>query len=306
MWSEAKASFLRTSGEILADVNRWKDKVVNAFRTAKANIKKVWDGLKDVVKQPITWIKDNVYNKPLVPVWNRVAGLVNGPTLKAYAAGGEITGPRHGRDNVLGVSANGTATARVEPGEWIAPRWMSSLFPALEDIRKRGRAALQEPGDPKGLPGFAGGGVVGWMKGLASSAGAKLGDLKDRMKDWALGGLRALAEKILNPVKDAIGKAMPSSRGRRHSRRHRQKSHQPDLGQDQNLGCGGDADGWPGRQRHRFGRLGFDLYRLAQVPAPGTSRPTPAMIRERQDHETSGRPARPSLRLHAASAPFGM
>ena len=211
MWSEAKTSFIQTMPQILADVNRWKDKVVNAFRTAKANIKKIWDGLKDVVKAPITWIKDNVYNKPLVPVWNRVAGLVNGPTLKAYKEGGPITGPRHGRDNVLGVSANGTATARVEPGEWVAPRWMSSLFPQLESIRKQGRSALQEPGDPKGLPGFAGGGVVGWLSGLASSAGAKLGDLKDRMKDWALGGLRALAEKILNPVKAAIGQAMPRS-----------------------------------------------------------------------------------------------
>ena len=207
MWSEAKTSFVRTSGEILADVNRWKDKVVNAFTTAKTNIKKIWDGLKTVVSTPITWIKNNVYNKPLVPVWNRVAKLVGGTELKAYREGGKITGPRHGRDNVLGVSRSGGATAMVEPGEWIAPRWMSSLFPQLESIRKRGRAALQDVGDPKSLPGFAGGGLVGWLSGLASNVSSKVGDLKD----WALGGLRDLAGKLLDPVKTLIDKAMPSN-----------------------------------------------------------------------------------------------
>ena len=95
----------------------------------------------------------------------------------------------------------------VEPGEWIAPRWMSSLFPQLESIRKRGRSALQDVGDPKSLPGFAGGGLVGWLSGLASNVSSKVGDLKD----WALGGLRALAGKLLDPVKTLIDKAMPNN-----------------------------------------------------------------------------------------------
>jgi tape measure domain-containing protein len=182
------------------------DKIKSAFSTAKTNIKKTWDGVKSVVSTPITWIKDNVYNKPLVPVWNRVADLVSGPKLSAYAEGGPIRGPRKGRDNVLGLSRGGSPTAWVEPGEWVAPRWMSPMFPWLEDVRKQGREGL-----PAAMPGLQGGGVVGWFKGLASSATGKISDLAGKLKGWVLGGLHSLAEKLLNPIKDAIGKAMPNS-----------------------------------------------------------------------------------------------
>lgn len=184
-------------------------RIRDAFRTTVGNIKTIWNGVKNAVSAPVEWIKNNVYNKPLVPVWNRVASLVSGPKLSAYASGG-VEGVRPGytpgRDTHPIMVSGGEAIMRPEWTRVVGKDWIN----AANRAARRGVGAARNfvgMGDPKGLPGFAGGGVVGWIKGLASNVASKVGSLKD----WALGGLRAAAGKVLDPVKALIGKAMPKS-----------------------------------------------------------------------------------------------
>jgi phage-related protein len=154
-------------------------KIKTAFSNAKDNIKRVWEGVKSAVSNPIEWVKNNVYNKPLVPVWNKVADLVNGPKLSAYAKGTDD-------------AERGWALVGEKGPEW---RW----FEGGEKVLPHGKMPPEDPG-PRG-------GIASWAKGLISSAGSKLGSLKN----WVLGELGKLAGAVLNPVKDLIGKNMPNS-----------------------------------------------------------------------------------------------
>ena len=208
-WTNVKTTASTALEWVRSKVVTVLDKIKNAFSTAKTNIKKIWDGVKTVVSTPVTWIKDNVYNKPLVPVWNRVADLVGGPKLEDISLRAARFGGRGMAGTMCSASPrSGRATAMVEPGEWIAPRWMSSLFPQLESIRKRGRSALRDVGDPKSLPGFAGGGLVGWCQGSR---------LQCQQQSWQperLGAGRFAGRwppKSSTRSKALIGKAMPNN-----------------------------------------------------------------------------------------------
>jgi phage-related protein len=211
-------------------------KIKTAFSNAKTNIGKVWDGVKTVVQTPINWVKDHVYNTPLVPVWNRVAKLVGGPTLEAYARGGIDAAERYANGGTHGVRpgytpGRDTHTIAVGGGEAIMrPEWTRAVgADYVESANRAARtggvrkvqemaAAFKADGEgeagervPQSPPGFARGGVF-------KAIGAKLRSAKDtavglagKLKDWALGGLRAAADKVLGPVKGIIENAMPQS-----------------------------------------------------------------------------------------------
>jgi tape measure domain-containing protein len=182
-------------------------KIKTAFSTAKANIKKVWEGVKSVVSAPIDWIRVHVYNTPLVPVWNRVADLVGGTKLRAYASGG-VEGVRPGytpgRDTHPILVGGGEAIMRPEWARVMGENW-------IDQANAASRRGVSSARSFMGLEGFQGGGVVGWLKGLAGSATGKVADLASKLKGWVLGGLRSLAEKILNPIKGVIDRAMPNT-----------------------------------------------------------------------------------------------
>lgn len=180
-------------------------RIRDAFRTTVGNIKTIWNGVKDAVSAPVEWIKNNVYNKPLVPVWNRVAALVSGPKLSAFASGG-VEGVRPGytpgRDTHPIMVSGGEAIMRPEWTRVVGKNWIDAANAAA---RRGVGAARNFVGDPKGMPGFAGGGV--WSKSVIGSATSKVGDLKD----WALGNLREVAGKVLDPVKSLIDSVMSKS-----------------------------------------------------------------------------------------------
>ena len=204
-WGNIKTTASTAINAVRTSVTTVLDRIRDAFRTTVGNIKTIWAGVKSAVSAPVEWIKDNVYNKPLVPVWNRVAKLVGGTELKTYASGG-VHGVRPGytpgRDTHLIGVGGGEAIMRPEWTRAVGEDWVNKANKAA----RTGKAALHGfLGES--VPGFAGGGIVGWLSGLAANVSGKVGDLKD----WALGGLRAAAGKLLDPVKSLIGKAMPSN-----------------------------------------------------------------------------------------------
>ena len=184
------------------------DKIKTAFSTAKTNIGRVWDGIKTVVQKPINWIKDNVYNTPLVPVWNRVADLVSGPKLNTFSRGGiagVLPGYSPGHDKYPIMAGGGEAIMRPEWTRAVGKDWVDKANKAARTGKKSLHDFLGESA-PVGE-----GGGIGWLKGIVSGATGAVGNLAGKLKDWALGGLHALAEKIISPVKNAMDGAMPNS-----------------------------------------------------------------------------------------------
>jgi phage-related protein len=219
-WGGIKQTAKDAMDRVLERIGTVLGKVKTAFSTAKTNIGKAWSGVKGVVSAPINWVKDNVYNKPLVPVWNRVAKLVDGPTLSAYARGG-IHGVRPGytpgRDTHTIAVGGGEAIMRPEWTRAMGADYVNSANRAARTggVRKVQEMAAQFRADGEGDPGervptaaFARGGIVGAvMRSVKGTAGKVIG----KLKDWYLGGLAAVAGKALNPLKGVIDRAMPAS-----------------------------------------------------------------------------------------------
>ena len=210
-WSGIKSTTSNAINSVRTTISNVLGRIQNAFATAKTNISRIWAGVKAVVSAPIEWVRNNVYNRPLVPVWNRVAGLVGGPKLSAYASGG-VHGVRPGytpgRDNQIIAVGGGEAIMRPE---WTRVAGKGYVDAANKAARSGGTRAVGEFIAHEGLPGFQTGGIVGWIRNKISGGVAGLGDLLGKLKDWALGGLRKAAGLVLNPVKGFIDRNMPGN-----------------------------------------------------------------------------------------------
>jgi phage-related protein len=208
-WGNIKSEAKTAMDWVHSKITTVLDKIKSGFASAKTNIKKVWDGIKSVVQAPIDWIRVHVYNKPLVPVWNRIADLVKGPHLQAYASGG-VHGVRPGytpgRDNQLIAVGGGEAIMRPEWTRAVGKDWIDGANRAARTKGARGARDFIS-----GVPAFAGGGIVDWITSKISAGATAIKNLAGTVKGWVLGGLRAAAAKILDPLKSVITSAMPKS-----------------------------------------------------------------------------------------------
>jgi phage-related protein len=235
MWSALRTGTTTAMNALKRGVDTVLDKIKDAFRTAKESIRRTWDGVKDVVSAPIQWVKNNVYNKPLVPVWNRVADLVNGPKLRAYARGGIAEAEAYANGGTpYGVRpgytpGRDTHLVGVGGGEAIMrPEWTRAVGPALVHLwnrvaRTKGVAGVRKAIARMGAPeesrprGFANGGVVrggsvsDWLRDKLGSAAGAVKGLASKIKGWAIGGLKAAAEAVLKPVRGLISRNLSGS-----------------------------------------------------------------------------------------------
>lgn len=151
------------------------------FRDAVNTIGKIWSGIEKKFSGPLDFVKGIIND--FIRAFNAVGKLVGFtlPTLstggsvpvgtggghvapiQGLAGGGMVVGPWRGpaADNVLGLSAAGVPTARVNPGEFItnvaSTRRMQANHPgALEYINSTGE-----------LPRFADGGLAPIVKTVA-------------------------------------------------------------------------------------------------------------------------------------------
>ena len=81
------------------------DLLAKGFETAKAAIKKTWDGIKQVAAKPINFVLDTVWNKGLRSFWNDLVTTLNLKDMKLpaaklvkFASGGVLPGYTPGRD----------------------------------------------------------------------------------------------------------------------------------------------------------------------------------------------------------------
>lgn len=172
--------------------------VGKAFESAKNFIGRTWDKVRDLAMKPIRFVVETVYTKGIKGVWDRVAKFVGAdplPNAPRFAAGGPVRqGTTSKADDVL---------AKLSRGEFVVNAAAVRRNAGLIDyVNRRGKnknvlQELQLAGDPGVLPGFAEGGIVGWVKGWASKA-----------KNWFEDGLGKAIDGVFTPIKGLIDRTL--------------------------------------------------------------------------------------------------
>lgn len=178
--------------------------VGDSFEDAKDFIGKAWNKVSDIARKPVRFIIDTIYNKGIVPTWNKIATAFGANPLKekalpkGFATGGVLPGYTPGRDVHLAALSGGEAVMRPEWTRAVGPGYVHSMNAAARHGGIRGvQRAL-------GLPGFADGGIFGWI-GKTASKGLDLAKsgvswLKDGIKSSAMAGLNTIVRPLIDRI----------------------------------------------------------------------------------------------------------
>ncbi len=205
-----KNSFFDILDKIGNKLGSWKDGIVNAFTKTRDGIKTVWDNLKGVVKDPVSFVVNTVYNNGIRKLWNGIAGKIGLGELdeiKGFARGGKLPGNSGMRykDDRLGMTPNGPV--KLAGGEFIVNAPATKEFlPLLKQINSgglRGKNAEKAASGGLGIPGFGIGGFLGDLykkgKGAVASSLGKIGD-----------AVRGALSVVVDPAISATRKILPA------------------------------------------------------------------------------------------------
>ncbi|MFJ9213001.1 peptidoglycan DD-metalloendopeptidase family protein [Streptomyces sp. NPDC102264] len=147
-------------------------KVSDAFALGRDAIKKAWGKIGEITKKPVKFVIDHVYNAAIVPLWNKVAAITGADKLKklaidGYHTGGIMSGYSPGRDDRVIAVGGGEAVMR--------PEWTRAVgadrINAWNAAARSGGVSGVQSAISAGMPAFADGGVVGWLKDKTNAVG---------------------------------------------------------------------------------------------------------------------------------------
>ncbi|MBT2425233.1 peptidoglycan DD-metalloendopeptidase family protein [Streptomyces sp. ISL-112] len=174
--------------------------LTSAFETLKKGLGKVWNGLKALVKAPVKFWIETVYNQGIVKVWEKTAAKIPGidplkemPLPKGFARGGILPGYstyRQGDDQLVPMRRG----EGVYVSEAMQDPYERARLHAVNQAAMRGQSL-------RAFRGFAEGGI---FDGISSAVGSVL----SKGADVARGGLANLADAAFKPVKSGIRKAL--------------------------------------------------------------------------------------------------
>ena len=200
LWTDIKTTASDAWGSVRRGFDNFAEKLSGAFETLKKGLGKIWAGLKDLVKAPIKFWIDVVYNKGIVAVWNKTAAKIPGvPDLKpmgmpkGFARGGILPGQsswRQGDDQLVPMRRG----EGVYVSEAMQDPYERARLHAVNQAAMRGQSL-------RAFRGFAEGGI---FDGISNAVGSVL----SKGADVARGGLADLAESAFSPVKKGITKAL--------------------------------------------------------------------------------------------------
>ena len=168
--------------------------VSDSFNTAKDAIKTAWDKVQDIAKKPVKFIIDHVYNSGIVPLWNKVADIVDAKKLtkmplKGWATGGVLPGYTPGRDVHSFYSPTGGALALSGGEAVMRPEFTRAVGTgAINSLNAAARSGGVS--GVRSAMGLKDGGIVDWLTGTAAK-------VTGTAIDWAQTGL----DLIANPTK---------------------------------------------------------------------------------------------------------
>ncbi|MCX5537717.1 peptidoglycan DD-metalloendopeptidase family protein [Streptomyces sp. NBC_00006] len=187
-------------------------KVGDAFESARKFIKKAWDKLEGIAKKPVRFIVNTIYNGAIVPTWNKIASAfgakkIGKMNIKGWATGGVLPGYTPGRDVHLAALSGGEAVMRPEWTRAIGPDYVNSM----NAVARQGGVPAVQRAMGGSLPGFADGGIFGWVgkaantaAGWGSSAWDKIKKGASWLKDSIGASARAGVKYAVNPLLEKI------------------------------------------------------------------------------------------------------
>ncbi|MFH8867172.1 peptidoglycan DD-metalloendopeptidase family protein [Streptomyces griseus] len=200
LWTGIKSTATDAWGSVRRGFDNFAEKLSGAFETLKKGLGKIWAGLKDLVKAPIKFWIDVVYNKGIVAVWNKTAAKIPGVSdlkpmgmPKGFARGGILPGSsswRQGDDQLVPMRRG----EGVYVSEAMRDPYERARLHAVNQAAMRGQSL-------RAFRGFAEGGI---FDGITNAVGSVL----SKGADVARGGLADLAESAFSPVKKGITKAL--------------------------------------------------------------------------------------------------
>lgn len=197
----------RVRDDVSGDISRLGDNVAGSFQWCIDRVRGIWNQLGDIAKRPVNFVIDPVYNRGIVPVWNKIAGVFGmgqlGPAA-LLAEGGVLPGYAPGRDSIPAV---------LSPGEGVlVPEAVRGLGPQF--VRDANRHFSGGRAKSDGGPGFAGGGIVGaiesgwdWATGLFTDPLGAVRRLFSPVTSLAIpgvGGLHDALSRLPGKVVDAV------------------------------------------------------------------------------------------------------
>ncbi|AVO22272.1 tape measure protein [Streptomyces phage Nesbitt] len=170
--------------------------IADSFKDGKDLIEKQWAKLEDIAKAPVEFVIDYVYNKGIVPLWNKVAKVVGGKTLgefKGFARGGILPGTssfRDGDDQLVPMRKG----EGVYVSEAMKDPYERARLHAVNQAAMRGQSLSKYQGGQ----GYAKGGIIGSLSGL-------MGDVWDWGKDTVGGFLKKGFGKVTGVLDNIPG-----------------------------------------------------------------------------------------------------
>ncbi|MFD3972949.1 peptidoglycan DD-metalloendopeptidase family protein [Streptomyces cyaneofuscatus] len=174
--------------------------LTTAFETLKKGLGKVWNGLKSLVKAPVKFWIETVYNGGIVEVWKKTAAKIPGidplepmNLPRGFARGGILPGSsswRQGDDQLVPMRRG----EGVYVSEAMQDPYERARLHAVNQAAMRGQSL-------RSFRGFAEGGI---FDGITNAVGSVL----SKGADVARGGLANLADAAFKPVKSGIRKAL--------------------------------------------------------------------------------------------------
>ncbi|MGQ4338073.1 peptidoglycan DD-metalloendopeptidase family protein [[Kitasatospora] papulosa] len=200
LWQDIKTIASDTWGSVRRGFDKFGEGLSKAFSTVTSGLGKIWDGLKNLVKKPIKFWIETVYNDGIRKVWNATAAKIPGvPDLKTlslpkgFARGGVLPGYstwRQGDDQLVPMRRG----EGVYVSEAMRDPYERARLHAVNQAAMQGRSLRQ-------FRGFAEGGI---FSGITNAVGSVL----SKGADVARGGLADLATAAFKPIKSGITKTL--------------------------------------------------------------------------------------------------
>jgi len=168
------------------------------IRGAVETIGNLWRGVANLIREPINWVINTVWNDGLKAAFDNVARAINSdarlpaaPTIPQFAAGGYHSG--------------GWAIVGEEGPELVNFSNPARIYSADESRRMLETGTVWSDSNPPH------GGIGSWvgdrwnnLKEGASVVGGVIRDAAGEVVSWARGGLANLADLILSPIFNAV------------------------------------------------------------------------------------------------------
>ncbi|MEU2800244.1 peptidoglycan DD-metalloendopeptidase family protein [Streptomyces sp. NPDC007117] len=200
LWGSVKSTASAAWALVRKGFDSFAEGLTSAFGTLKKGIGKVWDGLKGLVKAPVKFWIETVYNGGIVKVWEKTAAKIPGidplepmELPRGFARGGILPGYstyRQGDDQLVPMRRG----EGVYVSEAMRDPYERARLHAVNQAAMRGQSL-------RAFRGFAEGGI---FDGITNA----VGNVLSKGADVARGGLASLAESAFKPVKSGITKAL--------------------------------------------------------------------------------------------------